>query len=156
VRKVAVDARDVGDHTAAVHEVRQRRAGRPNRAHEVQLEDFGPVRVRLVGEACPKTPGADVVDEDVERAEACDGLVDRALGGIGLGHVQPEVLQARDLRRGRAARAEHADTLGQQRGCARQADPLTRTGDERSLAVETEIHGATLLPANCDLSFDPG
>ena len=35
--------------------------------------------------------------------------------------------------------------IGQQGGRARESDPLTYTGDERDLALQTEIHESTLV-----------
>ena len=71
-------------------------------------------------------------------------LLDGAFGGAGLRHVQLNVRETGDGCRGGAAGAEYAGALGQQRGRAREPDPLTDTGDERDLAFQTEIHEPTL------------
>src|SRR5579871_1197788 len=141
-----VHARDVDDDAATLDEMRQSRTCGSHGRGQVQREHVTPLVVRLVVEARPDRRAADVVDEDVQPAETLYGGRDRALSRVCLEHVDLEMRQAVDRRRGASARACDEGSFAEQGLRARKADPLADARNERDLSGQTEIHEASLEP----------
>ena len=134
--------------------MRQRQPHHPHGLDQVAFQGAAPVVIGAVGDARTAAATADVVDQDVDAAIDGDRGVDQSgrIGGIPnigsvSGHCGADVAQCRfrlAQRLGRARRQHQPAALGGKRLGGRQADAAARTGDQRDLVSQFQIHAASL------------
>jgi hypothetical protein len=93
----------------------------------------------------PWSDGADVVDENLDRAVSASGF-DQPHGPLGFGQIHRDVVglatfhQRAQLGRRVACGGDDAGALGDERARDRQTDALACAGHDCQFVAETEVH----------------
>jgi hypothetical protein len=115
----------------------------------MQVEGVLPGAVGQLDQVAERTPGdvvgvadADVVDQDIDRAELDQRLLDEPIRALGGREVDPDRDGAGrlELRRYRARSGDDPHALGAEDANDLEADSPTAAGDERVLAIQLQIH----------------
>ena len=117
--------------------MRQAESRHPDEPGDVDRPDGRLVLLARLVERGPAHGETGVVDEDVEAADALDGLCDEAFAAHGVGDVQRERdlgLQPIDAARA----AGHVHARSRERSRSRAADARRRAGHDRPLAGQVE------------------